>query len=1188
MQNQPTGLGRENDMERLDLGVMGQMLQTLKDYSTIILPIVAFLAVLTVVARLVMPSRSGAERNVRRQPQGFVARVWDAAVRAFTTNWQLTLLASTAFVLSLASGWTTWDGMRNFTGEPILSFMVTFGIQGVMLIIAWIIGESFASGMNVRAGERRNRSTAEWVVGMVAGVLFSLALMIAIGNLFGAFDLRSTATGSFSLVNIADKLLYLAVGMLLIAALVFNNQSDVAQPYLQSARIMAKNAVLWVMFFACMATSVFFSFDSLFTAIFPQSERQRAAEIRAVNQVAGVVADIGALTQRRQAEEAERLFVSDGWKAYEKNLVELARQSQGAEQLIEGYFVQQMEARRRAIAEQQERVSTAQSGQAGLVAKKATLTDELSRLKAERPTLAGELAKVKSELDERARSLDAKRVEAMAEERGAEGTLKVGKGPQYRERMAELTRMQDAYKIQEERVRDAQKRLSAVDSRVVQIERELAAVDGDIAKLRGEAETANQRIKAAETVKDGDEGPKVDPARVRSAFERARAEFRQDPTIERLNALTQQCSQLLSAMTATPATKEKVRGIDCDPKPAAEAAGRVFALNTGIDTFAKHCAGGDKLPQSGGTDALLSFGRKCLQDSGLPSKDSGAMAAKISAIDLNRDDKAHRFVVTWNAFLDGNRLAYLALAIAIAIDSLVFLSGLFGANAVRSPLTDLEGRGELTAEQLEAAIDATLKTTPDPKATLVGLLRSMHPVQAMEGFTSEIVLDPRDPLVDDMRAVLVAAATIGAVRRSGNDRGRYLVSTGFARYCAVAQRKSWTVHGKEVDRKELVNVIGVALLPDPQGNAEIVLGEMHPISDAPGYAAETYPGSITEPAHQRLVRNVLGAGATVPGAVQRDKERYFVSVDLYKTLLMMRAAAIPAFRPENLEPRRALPPQEAQPRVLRAHPVPAPQALPPAPPANDRLPHLPPAAQPSPQPPAMPPHQHHQNHQQPPMSSLPRAVMPREMPPPLPPQLSPARGANSELEASLGNTIRNELIQIGGLFPWDTRDVGIARRIGQNGEPEKALKRLAARAPKLTRLIGDAIDDYRGSVRAAHEELAAHHSHDPVYLQVLETVSGELDALMPVLMLSPGGPYQQILERLIYDLEPQDAEGALPPADRRILEAARGQVDALKSLADGRPDRLMQVAKIVDMYDERLPGGAHGQQAGDPEKRTLN
>ncbi|MFM9938499.1 MAG: hypothetical protein ACKVP7_03260 [Hyphomicrobiaceae bacterium] len=1174
-------------VDKLDLGMMGQVLQTLKDYSTIVLPVVAFLVVLILVAKLLMPS-GRSEPASRHQAQGFLARTTDAFIRAFTTNWQLTLLATTAFVLSLASGWTTWDGMRNFTGEPILSFMVTFGIQGVMLIIAWIIGESFASGMNNRSSEDRVRSKGEVIGGMVVGLLLAVGVLASIAKAFGAFSFADATSGSFSFAAMADKALYLGVGLLLIFTLLLNNKSDIAQPYLQSARIMAKNAVLWVMLLATMATSVFFSFDSLFSAIFPQSERKRAAEIRAVNQVAGVVSDIGALTQRRQAEEAERLFQGDGWKAYEKNLLELSRQSQGAEQLIEAYFVQQMESRRRAIAEQQERVSSAQSGQAGLVAKKASLTDELSRLKAERPTLAGELTKVKTELDERARALDAKRVEAMAEERGAEGTLKVGKGPQYRERVAELARMQDAYKIQEERVRDANKRLGAIDGRIVQIERELAAVDGDIAKLKGEAQTAEQRIQAAEATKSGDEGPKVDPARVRGAFERARAEFRQDPTIDRLNAVTQQCAQLLGAMTATPATKERVRGIDCDPKPAAEAAGRVFALNAGIENFAKHCAGGDKLPQAATTDTLLSFGRKCLQDSGLPSKDSGEMSSKLSAIDLNRDDKAHRFVVTWNAFLDGNRLAYLALAIAIAIDSLVFMSGLFGANAVRSPLTDLEGRSELTAEQLEAAIDATLKTTSDPKATLAALLRSLHPVNSSDGFSSEIILDPREPLVDDMRAVLVAGSTIGAVRRTGADRGRYLVSTGLARYCAVAQRKTWVVHGREVDRKELVNVIGVALLPDPQNNADIVLGELHPISDAVGYAAETYPTKIADVAHQRLVRNVLGAGATIQGAVQRDKDRYFVSTDVYKTLLMMRAAAIPAFRLENLEQRPALSQaREAQPRPLQAQPVPQlprPPQHPPHPQQgphhhDDRMPHILGEALLPPMPSVQPP----------------GPVMPglhSEGPPPLPPLAPQARplprAVGSELELSLGNTIRNELIQIGGLFPWDTRDVAIARMIGRNGEPEKALKRLSNRAPRLTSLIGDAIDDNRASVRAAFEELAAHHAHDPVYIQVLETVSSELDELMPLLMLSPGGPYQQILERLIYDLEPQDAEGVLSPTDRRILDGARGQVEALKGLADGRPDRLMQVARIVDSYDERLLGPHHGQHANDDIKRTLN
>ncbi len=1157
-------------LDKVDLGIIGSVWQMLKDYSVILLPAAAAFALVLTISRLFGSRASRQSKSDRRAVRGFLPRIADAFTRAFTTNWQLTLLATTAFVLSCASGWTTWDGMRNFTGEPILSGMITFGIQGVMLIIAWLIGESFASGMTSRPGESRVRSTGEWAVGMIVGILFATGLLVAVANAFGAFDLRAASSGSVSLSSIADKALYLAVGLLLIATLLLNNKSDVAQPYVQSVRIMARNAVLWVMFLACMATSVFFSFDSLFTAIFPQSERTRAADIRAVNQIAGVVADIGALSQRRQGEEAERLFQSDGWKRYEDQLLRLSRESQGAEQLIEAYFVQQMEGRRRTIAEQQERASTAHAGQAGLVAKKTNLTDELSRLKAERPALAGELAKVKSELDERARTLDAKRVEAMAEERGAEGTLKAGKGPVYRERVAELARMQDAYKIQEERVRDAQKRLAAVDQRVVQLERELAAVDGDIAKLRGEAETAQARIKATETQRTGDDGPKVDPARVRNAFERARTEFRQEPTVDRLNALTQQCTQLYNAMAATPTTKEKVRAIDCDPKPAAEAAARVFALNSGLESFARNCAGGDKLPQAGGTDALLTFGRKCLQDSGLPSKDSGDMAARISSIDLNRDDKAHRFVVTWNAFLDGNRLAYLALAIAVAIDSLVFMSGLFGANAVRSPLSAIENRGDMTADQLDATINGVLKQSPHPRQLLNAIMGSLHPIHGDSGFTSEINLDEHGSIAEEIRQVLNVARTIGAVRPVGNTRSRYQLHSGLVRYLAIALDKAPKFSGDDVNRKELVNVIGVALLPDPQGNAEIVLSELHPISDAPGYAAETYPAKIEDRAHLRLVRNVLGAGATISGAVQRDQDRYFVSTDLYKTLLMMRAAAIPAFRLDNLQQAR-----------LAAH-NPAPQAL---------------RSEPAPSLGSVPGDQH----RLPPSRTAPISGLPPPTPhmmssagfsgpPPLPPHAArpgtPAARSPGELETSLGNSIRNEIIQIGGLFPWDARDIAIARVVGSNGETEKALKRLQSRAPRLAGLVGDAIDDYRGSVRAAYDELAAHHAHDSVYLQVLETVSGELEALMPLLMLSPGGPYQQILERLIYDLEPQDAEGVLSPADRHVLAAARGQVNALKSLADARPDRLQQVARIVDSYDERMPASPNVPHGSDHAKPT--
>ena len=50
-------------------------------------------------------------------------------------NWRIALLAMTSVVLSIASGWTTWDGMSNFTSAPALSFLITFGIQATNNVI---------------------------------------------------------------------------------------------------------------------------------------------------------------------------------------------------------------------------------------------------------------------------------------------------------------------------------------------------------------------------------------------------------------------------------------------------------------------------------------------------------------------------------------------------------------------------------------------------------------------------------------------------------------------------------------------------------------------------------------------------------------------------------------------------------------------------------------------------------------------------------------------------------------------------------------------------------------------------------------------------------------------------------------------------------------------------------------------
>src|SRR5262245_3663560 len=103
-----------------------------------------YLLLLSAIALLILFRRTG-----------IFARIRGGIETALRDNWQLTLLASTGIALSLASAYTTWDGLRNFTRAPLLSLAIAFGIQGVMLIVAWLIGESFAVGMNQRAADGR-------------------------------------------------------------------------------------------------------------------------------------------------------------------------------------------------------------------------------------------------------------------------------------------------------------------------------------------------------------------------------------------------------------------------------------------------------------------------------------------------------------------------------------------------------------------------------------------------------------------------------------------------------------------------------------------------------------------------------------------------------------------------------------------------------------------------------------------------------------------------------------------------------------------------------------------------------------------------------------------------------------------------------------------------------------------------
>jgi hypothetical protein len=863
---------------------------------------------------------------------GFLTRLMRLAEQTMLGNWQLAVLGAAAVALSLASGYTTFDGLRNFTSAPLLSVLVAFGIQGVLLIVSWLIGESFAAGMGHGVARARAHAGAQGATfsrreamlgiglgAVLAGVAFCWALsrhdaVRFAGGAGGGLELRA----DWQRVAEVGLMFLTAVACAGLIALALRRGGEVVQPYVQSVRLIAKNAVLWVMLLACMSASVFFSFDSHFNAIFPAEQRTRAAEIRTLNQVAAILADIGERTQKVLAAESGRLFETDGWKAYDAQLATLAEVARAAETEIAAVLLARLEAEQRGVGEQQERIAGAERSQSALLRKRDELEAELQRLEVSIGALEAELAKAQAAYDERRQAIAAKEIDASAEDGGVEGSLKRGKGPAWRQRVAEAEELQRKLKLADEpRLKEAQGRRDAASARIVGLKREIATVIAEAAKYKGAISAAEHRIKAAQqgdaASDPGTAGQRIDAVRLLAAFERARGAFRQRPDAATLAAVATQCRSLLDAITGVAAIKDRVGGIDCDPKAAAEAAQRVLALNADRAAFEAGCAGGAKLPQAASTDALLAFGRRCLQDSGLASNDTADFGGRFQAIEMNRDDKAHRFVVTWNAVLDGNRLAYLALALAIGVDSLVLMAGLFGAAAARSPLSDVPSPRSRSAEQLEAIVRSALGEDRPETAELV--LAALRPAPGSEHEGSEIDLARCDAgSADRIRKVLVAGRSIGAVERAatGLDAERYLVRPELVEFLSAVAGAAHEARLQRSNRVRLVEIIGVALEPDRAGNAAIVLRHAEPAETRRGVVAKVDLGAVAKEKDRRLVQGVLSSGMSL-GAVTRRvpagglwrwalgqrppvEPAYLIGAELFETLLHYRASA-PATRP---------------------------------------------------------------------------------------------------------------------------------------------------------------------------------------------------------------------------------------------------------------------------------------------------
>ena len=1066
----------------------------------------------------------------------FGKRVGEHVQDLIFNNWRLALLGLTGVVLSIASGWTTWDGMRNFTHEPLLSFMITFGIQGVMLIVAWLIGESFATGMNFRPHHRLKGSTAvgagalQQLASSVAGILLFCAIAIVVYSYFATPSVEDGSAGTAErVVAWWDELAIAAPIVLLVVLLIVNAGSDVLEDYVQSLRIMIRSAVLWLMFLACMAASVFFSFDSLFSTIFPKDDRARAAELRAQNQVAGLVADVGALTAREQLREKERLFQTDAWQRFDQDLDLLTRIVAGSEKKLSAVLEKRALQQRNILDRFQEEKAGAEKQQINLRQRKDLLKGEVVRLKERVEQLTPEVQRLKTEIFAKDREIIAKTAEAEAEAGGIGVTSKAGRGPKFREISGQLNRLVEEKKNLELQMSEINKRLSDARQQIAAGMSEISRIDGEIAELQKRFETTTQLIETrTNSVAD------VTAFDAQAALKRltsARETFGREPTVQSLAQLQNVCSGLVSVMGGEPTLRRQSSVIDCNSASATKAAGGVFALNAGISALQTTCIGGDKLPKTGGADALFAFARRCVQDSGLSSAATEPLRVRINRIELNRDDKAHRFVVTSNAFGDGNKLAYLALAIAIAIDALVFMSGLFGANAVRSPLAQVPSDVARNPRDIERAIRSDL--APDHANNAARVLADFQglPKSYQEnlgpGWTHQVMkVGDTAGIQPHTDRVMQTGLSFNLVTSSHDMPDRYAVRRELQEYLgALASGASFSrVTGMKIgDRPhediearwlQLKDDLIGAYTPHVSHWASRLMSLLRPISDDNGFTSEVRISDV-EAKHPDDVQPLLTAmtiGLKYKLVEQigeaHGQDRFRVHGDFYSVLVRLR-----------------------QEHLSLDQPLPAPIAA--APQSSDA----------------------HQS------SHAAEASAPAATEQPRRPDTSREQSAfRSELrpdnlsDKDLQNYYLNQIIEplkieTASYFSLDRSAFQLATQASQSFR-EKCQKksRLVSTLKEWDTRIRETID---GEIQSLTSNL---EPDDERSRDLLAKARTEIDANWWILMLLPNGPYQGLFDRLIQEYEDDNGSGTLDADGKRLLDIAKQFREQISSNAnDARP-----------------------------------
>jgi len=530
--------------------------------------------------------------------------------QSLMTRPSLTLIFCASLSLSLASGYTTWDGMTEFTNSSVLSFLMTAGLQGLMLVLAWIIGKEF-----------------------VADSLYKQSL-----------------------------------------------NSPTAAPRTRKQKLQQyfsffiwRHKGLIFSFILCAAVSVFFSFDSFFRNIYTDSQRALAATTTAQTQVQIITGEVETALKKASLSAQQGLVKSPQWLRLKQRLNELVQNTQK----IEG------------LASQNRAQNTAELAGTSAALKSAIRlkTAELERFKADENKLStsrtDDVERVKLETliaglrrRQKAQQKNIRTLEAQIDDeiKTGQGKRSAGCGSVCRSLQSQLPPMQKELDNIKSLLQQAQNQKIETDSRTDITGAALAAIRTKI----GSAETELGTLSANLEQIDRQQKNKAVNVNFKDRLKDLNSSitrFELTPDQPALLAIRNSCTGITDEIKRLNIPGFTRISDSCDISPIAATVVAANYDKRSADTRAACSA--DLSTQS--FKGVLGYGRKCLRVANLGKSLTRDYQRQLDRIALEYSPTAHPFERNLNAISSANKLAILAAILALLIDLLIFLTGIFGA-----------------------------------------------------------------------------------------------------------------------------------------------------------------------------------------------------------------------------------------------------------------------------------------------------------------------------------------------------------------------------------------------------------------------------------------------------------------------------------------------------------------------------